>query len=355
MELDARALNGMDMTLRPPNEVQLLSSDTSPPVPSTVVLPVAQSDSVAPLPIDRLPMYTLTHGQVMTDEQLETLRRQISAYATICQQLVEMHKAVMAQQSAIPGLRTGQSVPYDPIMNSIGHKLTSRQRWTPSQTQLQILEGLFEQGNGTPNKQRIKEITTELSQHGQISETNVYNWFQNRRARTKRKQQLGAPNNGESEVDTDADSPKEKKVKIERDCYYDSVCIGQADMNIQTTEGAPMIGQTNEHHQFDGHKRLQSANLQAQVDVNSSVATNKIIAMDEQTYASGRFWDSQGQMVQDDGASEPLNLLHAGEAYSFAELGKVVAVGATASEGMIVHSLQQSGLPREGVLCGSFP
>lgn len=36
--------------------------------------------------------------KVMTDEQLEILRTQIAVYATICEQLVEMHKAVTAQQ-----------------------------------------------------------------------------------------------------------------------------------------------------------------------------------------------------------------------------------------------------------------
>jgi hypothetical protein len=41
--------------------------------------------------------------QVMTEEQLETLRRQISVYSTICQQLVEMHKASVSQQAALPG------------------------------------------------------------------------------------------------------------------------------------------------------------------------------------------------------------------------------------------------------------
>lgn len=36
--------------------------------------------------------------KVMTDEQMELLRRQISVYATICDQLVEMHKAITAHQ-----------------------------------------------------------------------------------------------------------------------------------------------------------------------------------------------------------------------------------------------------------------
>lgn len=36
--------------------------------------------------------------KVMTDEQLETLRKQIAVYASICEQLVEMHKTLSAQQ-----------------------------------------------------------------------------------------------------------------------------------------------------------------------------------------------------------------------------------------------------------------
>ncbi|XP_057974454.1 WUSCHEL-related homeobox 8-like [Malania oleifera] len=149
--------------------------------------------------------------KVMTDEQLELLRRQISVYATICEQLVEMHKAISAQHD-LSGMRLG-NLYCDPLMTSASHKITARQRWTPTPLQLQILERIFEQGNGTPTKQRIKEITTELSQHGQISETNVYNWFQNRRARSKRKQLVVAPNNAESEVETDGDSPKDKKTR----------------------------------------------------------------------------------------------------------------------------------------------
>ncbi len=40
---------------------------------------------------------------VMTEEQLEALRRQISVYATICQQLVEMHKASLSKEISAPG------------------------------------------------------------------------------------------------------------------------------------------------------------------------------------------------------------------------------------------------------------
>eukprot|EP00249_Psilotum_nudum_P016276 c25757_g1_i2 orf=3-470(-) len=148
MKLDVEALNDLDVVVAKqpaviqPTEVDVSSADSvlPLPLPSDALLPGggAQLDSAALLPFDRLPMYSLTHGQVMTEEQLEILRRQISAYATICQQLVELHKAIMVQQTTLTGVRAGQSVPYDPIMNSIGHKLTSRQRWTPSQTQLQI-------------------------------------------------------------------------------------------------------------------------------------------------------------------------------------------------------------------------
>ena len=46
--------------------------------------------------------YLLKCGRAMTDEQLETLRRQISVYSTICNQLVEMHKALMAQHAFLP-------------------------------------------------------------------------------------------------------------------------------------------------------------------------------------------------------------------------------------------------------------
>ncbi|XVE69983.1 hypothetical protein DITRI_Ditri10aG0035100 [Diplodiscus trichospermus] len=125
--------------------------------------------------------------KVMTDEQLETLRKQIAAGKSLLR----------------------------PFNDICWAQITARQRWTPTPVQLQILERIFDQGTGTPSKQKIKQITSELSQHGQISETNVYNWFQNRRARSKRKQLVSSSNNAESEVETEVESPNEKKTKPE--------------------------------------------------------------------------------------------------------------------------------------------
>ncbi|XP_020231945.1 WUSCHEL-related homeobox 13 [Cajanus cajan] len=176
----------------------------------------------------------LTYVKVMTDEQLETLRKQIAVYATICENLIEMHKTISARQD-LAGIRMG-NVYCDPLLGSSGHKIASRQRWTPTAMQLQILERMFEQGTGTPSKEKIKEIAAELSQHGQISETNVYNWFQNRRARSKRKQQSVGPSvNGESEVETEVDS-KDKKTKPDEFQSPSSVSAGPADnLGFQNT------------------------------------------------------------------------------------------------------------------------
>ncbi|CAL9173002.1 unnamed protein product [Musa hybrid cultivar] len=139
--------------------------------------------------------------KVMTDEQMEVLRRQIAVYSTICEKLVEMHKAITAHHDSLAalGMKVG-GIYNDPLMASGNNKITGRQRWTPTTVQLQILEAMFNQDNGMPSKQKIKEITIELSQHGQISESNVTNWFQNRKARSKRKQMAALPSNTESEA-----------------------------------------------------------------------------------------------------------------------------------------------------------
>ncbi|CAH9070290.1 unnamed protein product [Cuscuta epithymum] len=188
--------------------------------------------------------------KVMTDEQMEVLRKQIAVYATISEQLVDLHKSITSQHD-LPGARLG-SFYCDQLVTSAGHKITGRQRWTPTPVQLQILERMFDQGNGTPSKQKIKEIASELSQHGQISETNVYNWFQNRRARSKRKQQVASTNNTESEVEAEVQSandhsqskPKDdlETLKTENVCYQTLVASSaMKSINSRSNEAEPVF------------------------------------------------------------------------------------------------------------------
>jgi hypothetical protein len=49
---------------------------------------------------------------------------------------------------------------------------------------------------GTPNGALRTQITEELARLGPINEANVYNWFQNKKARTKKKamEELAAAN-----------------------------------------------------------------------------------------------------------------------------------------------------------------
>ena len=42
-------------------------------------------------------------------------------------------------------------------------------------------------GTGNPSRHKIKDMVATLCQFGPITETNVYNWFQNKKARKKRK------------------------------------------------------------------------------------------------------------------------------------------------------------------------
>ncbi|XP_074570415.1 WUSCHEL-related homeobox 8-like [Curcuma longa] len=163
--------------------------------------------------------------RVMTDEQVEVLRRQIAAYATICEQLAEMHRAFSAGQNALAGS---------------GYRISPRQRWSPTTNQLQILENIFSRGNETPSKQKIKAISLELSKHGRVSETNVCNWFHNRRARSKRNQL--AISNTESETWADCESSIEGKPKAETSPSEELVIMDDYICKADVTSELPLSG-----------------------------------------------------------------------------------------------------------------
>ncbi|KAK3232011.1 hypothetical protein Dsin_003892 [Dipteronia sinensis] len=204
------------------------------------------------------------YTKVMTDEQMELLRKQIAVYAMICEQLVDMHKSFSAQYD-IAGMRLGN--PYlDPFMASGGQKITARQRWTPTPVQLQILERVYDECSGNPGKQKILDITTELAHHGQISETNVYNWFQNRRARIKRKQSGVPSNTTESEAKKHVMSKKNTTLESiqsfenpttrisENNIYFQSPNIGMEQMIGKMDAG--MVFSPLPHWQMDRYDML---------------------------------------------------------------------------------------------------
>eukprot|EP01018_Ginkgo_biloba_P007332 Gb_20543 [translate_table: standard] len=246
--------------------------------------------------------HVLSQNQVMTDEQMETLRRQICVYSTICRQLVEMHKAMsQQQQSCVPSFLTGQYVLYDLAAVTPGFRTPGRQRWTPSQTQLQILESLFERGNSTPNKQKIKEITIELSQHGQISETNVYNWFQNRKARAKRKQLL-PQKEAESEIETDDDSPKEKKWKAQSDSNPENLESGQLKANVQGTE--KKLGMVQQRPQTADEQKFEIQDNSSSSFLPPEAETKANASLDRTRHAVGP--NTGPDFIQSLSANKPL-------------------------------------------------
>ncbi|KAL4308205.1 hypothetical protein GQ457_01G008510 [Hibiscus cannabinus] len=196
-------------------------------------------------------------GKVMTDEQVEELRKQIVAYASISEQLADLHKSMSAHLD-FSGIRLG-NLYCDPISASVGHKITARQRWTPTALQLQILENIYEQGTGTPSKQKIKEIASELSQHGQISETNVYNWFQNRRARSKRKSQASTDSvNGEAEARSEGVVAKDKRTKSVISDFSDNTVNGAESFYFQNSDTGidQLIGKMETSRGYDLYSNL---------------------------------------------------------------------------------------------------
>lgn len=153
----------------------------------------------------------------LTRTQLDTLKHQIAAFSHICnqnllltQQRAEQAKPGAAAQHARAAQYGQSNVTLAAIASSIGvavtqstssqpaypapiyskdNKTPSAPRWNPTPAQLARLEELFATGMGTPNGDLRTQITEELAKLGQINEANVYNWFQNKKARMKKRLQ----------------------------------------------------------------------------------------------------------------------------------------------------------------------
>ncbi|XP_008809129.1 WUSCHEL-related homeobox 8-like [Phoenix dactylifera] len=154
--------------------------------------------------------------KVMTDEQEEALRRQISASRAIRESLLESYRRIASEYLSQHGTRIGNPST-DPLKSTEGCKRSNRkQRWSATPTQTLILDKIYHSGKVSPNKEEIKWITSELSQHGEITVSNVYNWFQNRKTREKRKRVDELVHKIKSEVEPGAESSNGKKIQLEK-------------------------------------------------------------------------------------------------------------------------------------------
>jgi len=151
----------------------------------------------------------------MTERQLYAFRQQVAAYAHICQQLLQITAVQATQQTArqregtnanvgngendkekATGSANGLSVnkehvaayaAYAALAGRGGDKQQRGPRWTGTAKQYELLEDMFIGGQQPPVREKLTEITEMLTQYGPINESNVYNWFQNRRSREKKK------------------------------------------------------------------------------------------------------------------------------------------------------------------------
>lgn len=153
----------------------------------------------------------------VTEQQKYALRQQIAAYAHICQQLLQLtHEAAQrdvqmrGEYDHISNYREKQKKekqPRDPkerktgsIFSNTGVYGYGKSRWTPTPAQFERLEQLFAIDTTTPMREHLKQVTEELSALGPIQECNVYNWFQNKKARLKKREQDAARERMEADM-----------------------------------------------------------------------------------------------------------------------------------------------------------
>ena len=166
----------------------------------------------------------------MTEQQKYALRQQIASYAHICQQLLQLtHEAALRDlqmsargeydrhathaSSAYPREKQPKKekphkerkTPASIFSNTGVYSVPGKVRWQRTTAQLERLEQLFANDTTTPRGEKLKQVTEELSALGPIQECNVYNWFQNKKARLKKREQDAARERMEEEMKAKAD------------------------------------------------------------------------------------------------------------------------------------------------------
>ena len=83
----------------------------------------------------------------------------------------------------------GTGKPPASVFSNTGVYRSGKARWTPSPAQFKRLEEMFAIDTTTPQREHLTSVTLELSALGPVQEANVYNWFQNKKARLKARAQ----------------------------------------------------------------------------------------------------------------------------------------------------------------------
>ena len=163
----------------------------------------------------------------MTEQQKYALRQQIASYAHICQQLLQLtHEAAQRdlQLSARGEYDTHHAsssykekqpkkekphkerkTPASIFSNTGVYSVPGKVRWQPTTAQFERLEQMLAIDTTTPQREHLKQVTEELSMLGPIAECNVYNWFQNKKARLKKREQDAAKERMEAEMKAKAE------------------------------------------------------------------------------------------------------------------------------------------------------
>ncbi|CAL6290443.1 unnamed protein product [Bathycoccus prasinos] len=98
-----------------------------------------------------------------------------------------------------------RKTPASIFSNTGVYSVPGKVRWQPTTAQFERLEQLFAIDTTTPQRENLKQVTEELSALGPIQECNVYNWFQNKKARLKKREQDAARERMEEEMRAKAD------------------------------------------------------------------------------------------------------------------------------------------------------
>ncbi|MED6196426.1 hypothetical protein PIB30_047454 [Stylosanthes scabra] len=129
--------------------------------------------------------------------------------------------------------------------------------------QLRVLEELYRKGTETPSTSQIQKITSKLRRYGNVEGKNVFYWFQNHKARERRKRRRA----GKTEETASCSAQGLSKAK-ETNCT-----------SGEHAEDQEFERKDNECRNMDYFKMIPSINIAATTSSVASKITQKIIQL----------------------------------------------------------------------------